>query len=59
MDQTVQQDIEAIISRQYDLGADLWSTPDHKLLKGAPFTTLECPHYLLELGMSPEDTLRL
>lgn len=57
MDQTVQQDIEAIISRQYDHGADLWSTPDHKLLKGAPFTTLECPHYLLELGMSPEENL--
>ena len=57
MDQMVQQDIEAIISRQYDHGADLWSTPDHKLLKGAPFTTLECPHYLLELGMSPEENL--
>lgn len=57
MDQSIQQDIEAIISHQYDHGADLWSTPDHKLLKGAPFTTLECPHYLLELGMSREENL--
>ncbi|MGM0163303.1 prenyltransferase [Enterococcus sp. DIV1059_2] len=57
MDQRVQQDIEAIISHQYDHGADLWSTPDHKLLKGAPFTTLESPLYLLELGMSREENL--
>ncbi len=26
MDQRVQQDIEAIISHQYDHGADLWSS---------------------------------
>lgn len=57
MDQSIQQDIEAIISHQYDHGVDLWSTPDHKLLNGAPFTTLECPHYLLELGMSREENL--
>jgi len=57
MDQSIQQDIEAIISHQYDHGVDLWSTPDHKLLKGAPFTTLECPHYLLALGMTREETL--
>lgn len=57
MDQRVQQDIEAIISHQYDHGADLWSTSDHKLLKGAPFTTLESPLYLLELGMSREENL--
>lgn len=50
-------DVEAILSHRHDNGADLWATPDTNLLKGAPFTTLECPLYLLELGMSPEDPL--
>ena len=52
-----QEDINAILSHRYDQGADLWTTPDHKLLKGAPFTTLECATYLIELGMSQNDEI--
>lgn len=48
-------DIQTILSHRHDNGADLWSTPDHRLLKGSPFSTLDCVLYLLELGMSPED----
>jgi len=50
-------DIEAILSHRHDNGADFWTTPDKKLLKGAPFSTLECVSYLLELGISPDDEL--
>lgn len=50
-------DIEAILSHRYDNGADLWTTPDKRLLKGAPFSTLESVSYLLELGMEPTDPL--
>lgn len=50
-----QADIDAILSHRGDNGADLWATPDGRLLKGAPFTTLESVGYLLELGLSPDD----
>ncbi len=48
-------DIEEILSHRHDNGVDYWTTPDRRLLKGAPFTTLESVLYLLELGMPPED----
>lgn len=51
------EDIEEIIAHRYDNGADYWTTEDRKLLKGAPFTTLESPMYLLELGVSPQDAI--
>lgn len=47
-------DVQAILSHRHDNGADLWATPDHKLLKGSPFSTLDCVRYLLELGMPPD-----
>ena len=50
-------DIEEILSHRYDNGADLWTTPDKRLIKGSPFSTLESITYLLELGMSPRDPL--
>lgn len=50
-------DIEAILSHRYDLGADYWTTPDKRLIKGSPFSTLESVRYLLELGMEPTDSL--
>lgn len=50
-------DVEAILSHRHDLGADLWTTPDKRLIKGAPFSTLECVLYLLELGVSPSSPL--
>lgn len=51
------EDIAQILSHRYDNGADLWATPDKKLLKGAPFTTLESVSYLLEAGLSPDDDI--
>ncbi len=48
-------DIVAILARQGDNGGALWATADRRLLKGAPFSTLECVNYLLELGLSPAD----
>ncbi len=46
-------DVEAILSHRYDNGGDLWTTPDNRLLKGSPFSTLDSVLYLLELGMEP------
>lgn len=48
-------DVETILSHRHDNGADLWATPDKRLLKGSPFSTFDCALYLSELGMPPED----
>lgn len=48
-------DVEAILSHRQDNGADLWTTPDKRLIKGAPFSTLESAWYLLGLGMEPDE----
>lgn len=48
-------DIQAILSHRHDNGADLWATPDNRLLKGSPFSTFDSVLMLLELGMSPQD----
>lgn len=50
-------DVETILSHRHDNGADLWTTPDNRLIKGAPFSTLESVMYLLELGMDPIEPL--
>lgn len=50
-------DVEAILSHRYDNGADLWTTPDKRLMKGAPFSTLESVMYLLEMGMEPSEPI--
>jgi hypothetical protein len=50
-------DVEAILSHRQDNGADFWTTPDRRLIKGAPFSTLESALYLLELGMEPAEPL--
>lgn len=57
MDERYRSDVEAILSHRHDQGADLWTTPDRRLTKGSPFSTLECVAYLLELGMAAEDPL--
>ena len=51
VDEQYSSDVEAILSHRYDSGADLWTTPDKHLLKGAPFSTLESVLFLLELGL--------
>ena len=35
-------DVESILSHRFDNGGDLWTTPDKRLIKGSPFSTLEC-----------------
>lgn len=52
-----ESDIEEILSHRLDNGADLWTTPDKRLIKGAPFSTLESIMYLLELGMDPTEPI--
>lgn len=55
-------DIEAIIAKRYDNGADLWATPDNRICKGSPFSTLESALMLTELNSSSsimEDTTEL
>lgn len=48
-------DVAVILDCQGDNGGALWATADRRLLKGAPFSTLECVDYLLELGLSSAD----
>lgn len=55
VDQAYRHDVETILSHRHDNGADYWATPDHKLGKGAPFSTMECGRFLLELGMPADD----
>lgn len=52
-------DVEAILATRRDNGADFWATPDRRLSKGSPFSTLEAPALLMELGVDPsEEVLR-
>ena len=50
-------DYEEILSHRYDNGADYWTTPDKRLIKGSPFSTMESVIYLMELGMEPNEPL--
>lgn len=50
-----QPDVDAILARRHDNGADLWATPDGRLIKGSPFTTLDCVRLLAELGVTPDE----
>lgn len=50
-------DIQTILSHRHDLGADYWTTPDRRLLKGSPFSAYNSALMLLELGMEPDDPI--
>ena len=52
-----QADLEAILARRHDNGADLWATPDGGLGKGSPFATVDCALMLSELGLKRTDPL--
>jgi hypothetical protein len=43
-------DVEAILSHQHDQNADLWTTPDRRLIKGSPFSALDSASMLLGVG---------
>ncbi|HPT01597.1 MAG TPA: hypothetical protein PLJ84_03300, partial [Bacteroidales bacterium] len=53
MTKRYESDIEAIIARRYDNGDDLWATPDRRIYKGAPFSTIESVLMLAELESTP------
>jgi hypothetical protein len=55
METQYKSDIDAILSKRYDSGADYWTTPDKRLNKGGVFSALESALLLLELGMEPSD----
>ncbi|KGN40810.1 prenyltransferase [Knoellia aerolata] len=44
-------DVEAILATRTHQGADFWATPEGGLAKGGPFSTLEAPALLVELGV--------
>ncbi|MBG6181548.1 hypothetical protein [Arthrobacter sp. CAN_A1] len=46
-------DINLILAKRFDNGADFWATPDGRISKGSPFTTLDCALMLVELGVDP------
>lgn len=46
-----QQDIETILAHRHDNGGDYWATPDGRIMKGSPFTTLYSSQMLLDLGL--------
>jgi hypothetical protein len=50
-----QSDVESILAKRHDSGWDYWATPDRRLIKGSPFSTLDCAFMLLELGMDPTE----
>jgi len=52
-----QSDVDIILSHRHDLGADFWTTPDNRLIKGSPFSCLDSALMLLELGMQPDDPI--
>lgn len=51
------KDLEEICAHRYDLGSDLWTSEDKRILKGSSFSLIESVQYLLEIGMKPEDPL--
>lgn len=49
-------DVDTIIGKRYDNGNDLWATPDKRICKGAPFSTIESVLMLTELGVTLTST---
>jgi len=50
-------DVQEILSHRHDLGADYWTTPDNRLIKGSPFSAYDCALMFLELGVYPTDPI--
>ncbi|WP_312458962.1 hypothetical protein [Proteiniclasticum sp.] len=46
------KDLEEICAHRYDLGSDLWTSEDKRILKGSSFSLIESVQYLLEIGMN-------
>ena len=50
-------DVQAILERRRQHGADFWATADGRWGKGSPFSTFDCALMLTELGMRRADPL--
>ena len=48
-------DVEALLARRHDNGADFWATPDGRWGTGSPFSTFDCILILTELGVKRSD----
>jgi hypothetical protein len=48
-------DVEAILDKRHDNGADFWATPDGRWGVGSPFSTFDCALMLHELGVKRTD----
>ena len=48
-------DIQYILAKRHEPGGDYWATADGRLMKGSPFTTLDCALMLVDLGMDRDD----
>jgi len=57
MDAKHQPDADIILSHRHDLGADYWTTPDKRLIKGSPFSCMDSASMLFELGMEATDPI--
>lgn len=53
-DEARSADIEALLARREDNGADYWATPDGRIYVGNPYSTLSCLGILHELQVGPE-----
>jgi hypothetical protein len=51
-----QADVDAILAKRHDNGADFWATPDGRWGVGSPFSTFDCALMLSELGVTRSDT---
>jgi len=49
---TYESDIDTIIAKRHDNGADLWATIDKRIYKGGAFSTLSSALMLSELGLN-------
>lgn len=52
-------DVAAILARRHDNGADYRTTPDRRLARGGPFSTLGAVRLLAELGVEADDPVRV
>lgn len=52
-----QSDVDTILAKRHDNGGDYWTTPDRRLSKGSPFSTLDCAFMLLELGIDRSEPI--
>lgn len=50
-----QSDVDLLLKKRHDQGADFWATADGKWGKGSPFSTFDCVLMLTELGMAKSD----